>query len=313
MSAQVLSTCRQVAQADDHCKWCKCLGCGWCPLALPGATPSGHQLQVIAKSSTSADQEHSCSSSSIDDVTWRDCSSFCSASSKRDHCPLCKCKACGFCTCTSTVADDADEEQCQDWCSSEYYDSHCALCKVRCGGGVRVLWEDGVGGGVRGRMRLSLDLSLTCDSLVLFSDTCGLWPWLQCKGCDFCNHGPSCFSSVEGDSDYATCETFCSAEYADSHCHMCKCRSCTFCLALAPTLDVINGKEMCSPSGVDDVHVLDCQDFCSEEFQSTHCTECKCKGCPFCQCTSEHTGDSHFAECADWCSVDFFGNCRLHI
>ena len=133
----------------------------------------------------------------------------------------------------------------------------------------------------------------------------------KCKACDFCSHGPPCFSSVEGDSSFEQCDTFCSADYAQSHCSMCKCKQCGFCSALATSPAQLYGQDTCKPANAQDVSVLDCQDYCSADYRDSHCAECKCKGCDFCGCKSEHEGDSKFDECADWCSVDFFSShCR---
>lgn len=58
------------------------------------------------------DDKTSCRSSHDGDSSFRDCASFCSNEYRADHCDLCKCKACGFCSCSSDVADDSAEETC---------------------------------------------------------------------------------------------------------------------------------------------------------------------------------------------------------
>ena len=100
-------------------RYAQCQGCTWCAAAV--SAPAGAAKQ------TGALEQPTCSSSAVDDVAWKDCASFCSVSSKKEHCGLCKCKACGFCACESAIKDDADEEQCQSWCSADYFESHCVF------------------------------------------------------------------------------------------------------------------------------------------------------------------------------------------
>lgn len=52
----------------------------------------------------------------------------------------------------------------------------------------------------------------------------------QCKGCDFCVHGVPCDAHDADDADIEKCEPFCNRLYADTHCDLCKCRGCSYCL-----------------------------------------------------------------------------------
>ena len=117
--------CSPAYQAD-HCTYCKCKGCAFCKdgAAAPAAA-------VAASASTAVDTAAQCSSDNPGDASYKDCQPFCTAAYANDHCPLCKCKACGFCKCTSAFEDDSDEEQCQDWCDEAFFEDHCGRCKCK--------------------------------------------------------------------------------------------------------------------------------------------------------------------------------------
>ena len=56
----------------------------------------------------------------------------------------------------------------------------------------------------------------------------------------------ACAPHDETDVNTKTCEGWCNAEYADDHCHMCKCKSCSFCASSDDNAD--DGLPPSSPS-----------------------------------------------------------------
>jgi hypothetical protein len=174
----------------------QCRGCTWC-----------HQPEVAAGPLVS---DGTCSATDPSDAEhFSDCQNFCAAESWDTHCPLCKCKACSFCKCESSFEDDSTEPECQSWCTADYFEDHCSRCKAH---------------------------SPPSSSALMIAPFASSWtdlrgPPPQCKGCGFCRLGPPCASSVPDDITYKACQSFCSPEFAASHCGMCKVRT-AFC---APT------------------------------------------------------------------------------
>lgn len=207
----------------------QCRGCSWCSdIIKPSADIS------LAASTVSA----ACSSSIEDDSAYRDCQTFCDPSFSSSHCGLCKCKACGFCECSSEFDDDANERQCQPWCTADYYHDHCSRCKVRPSG------------------------KTLCFPAARFDTHESLARSLpQCKACDFCEIGPPCSPTVADDISFEACQSFCSADYADAHCSLCKCRGCDFCAAAGTPASAL-ALSTCHSGIEDDTSREMCQDFC---------------------------------------------------
>ena len=74
-----------------------------------------------------------------------------------------------------------------------------------------------------------------------------------------------CHSETEGDSATEICEEWCSPYFWGSHCSMCKCKGCGFCVHGVP----------CPPADTNDAEVEKCEPFCSALFASAHCNQCK--------------------------------------
>ena len=168
--------------------------------------------------------------------------------------------------CTSTKADDATHEGCFGWCEESQASAHCEYCKCQacpwCQRAVSTIDGGGGDGGGGG----------TTDA-----------------------SGATCSSEVAGDATFEDCQDFCSPQFADSHCGMCKCRACAMC--------------SCSSDYADDASKPECQDWCSAEFFEDHCSRCKCKGCGFCRagqaCASGIKDDSAHEQCDDFCDAAF--------
>eukprot|EP00930_Biecheleria_cincta_P002446 TRINITY_DN10345_c0_g1_i1.p1 TRINITY_DN10345_c0_g1~~TRINITY_DN10345_c0_g1_i1.p1 ORF type:complete len:496 (-),score=61.57 TRINITY_DN10345_c0_g1_i1:108-1595(-) len=72
------------------------------------------------------------------DVRTEQCYSWCSESKKAGHCPLCKCKGCGFCanhmidSCAPMPnTQDITREGCYSWCKPGQGNDHCDRCKCK--------------------------------------------------------------------------------------------------------------------------------------------------------------------------------------
>ena len=281
--------------ANDHCKWCKCRGCGWCDRVADGITSSSGSEGSIQQSSASSVATANgavCSSDVEDDVAYADCQPFCSESEWRSHCGMCKCKGCRFCSCSSQYEDDSTERQCQAWCSDEYYHDHCSRCKCQgC---------DFCAHGPTCTPSQPDDSQYEqCDafcSTEFASTHCSL---CKCKGCDFCkepSHEATCTSGIKGDADHEMCEDFCDPANRGDHCAMCKCRGCDFC--------------ECSSPHENDAKVEMCASWCDDDQYDSHCDWCSCKGCQFCRqggksCQSFFvSGDIDHEACEDFCSAE---------
>ena len=82
-----------------------------------------------------------------------------------------------------------------------------------------------------------------------------------------------------------------------------------------------------STAVTEDSTVATCEDWCDAESVGTHCTWCKCGGCPFCAaslsqiahcsleppqpCTSGLRNDADYAGCASWCRATYTTHCAM--
>lgn len=268
----------------------QCRGCGWCAASASSTTS-------IAGLALPGTQTAVCSSHAENDVAYQDCQPFCDANEWSDHCSLCKCKACQFCSCSSTFEDDSNERMCEPWCTADYFHDHCSRCKCKacefCS-----LGPPCVASGPD-----DSDYE-TCESFCAVEFAGSHCSMCKCKACGFCDAaapnsalaGPTCTSGVEGDVGHEMCQSFCDPATRQEHCSLCKCRGCDFCA--------------CSSSHADDATVEMCQPWCSSEEYDTHCDWCACKGCQFCRmggkkCQSYFlTGDTDHEDCEAFCSED---------
>jgi len=218
-----------------------------------------------------------CNSGVEGDVNHEACEAFCSADQKGEHCGLCKCRGCGFCSCSSAHEDDSPVQECQPWCNGDYLEAHCDYCACQ---GCRFCRVGGK----------------ACQSFFLVGDFdheacepfcneqskdahCGM---CKCKQCGFCRaeeraklpggaaSGPQCFSGLPHDADSEKCESFCSAEHKKEHCGQCKCKACNFC------------GEVCDSGIPADAEVAGCSAACHLSEPAAVCPLCKCRGCAFC-------------------------------
>ena len=267
----------------------QCRGCNWCHKADASST-------AIITGGTSSGV---CASTGPDDVLFPDCQDFCGPDSWKEHCKLCKCKACSFCKCDPKDADDSSEQECQPWCTADYYEDHCSRCKCK---GCDFCHA----GGPPCTPSTPDDTAFkTCQdfcSPVFASSHCGM---CKCQGCDFCSAdstaggalGPgSCTSGITDDVNREMCQDFCDPRERESHCGMCKCRGCEFC--------------KCESEREGDSRVEECQKWCNADMFDDHCEWCSCKGCGFCRaggkaCASFYiVGDTDHEDCEDFCSAD---------
>ena len=85
----------------------------------------------------------------------------------------------------------------------------------------------------------------------------------------------ACSPYTRDDSKAESCEAFCKPAHAASHCMLCKCKSCSFCVEVA---------KPCLSLHIHDAKTARCEDWCGGLGlpRSFVCTFCRCKGCGVC-------------------------------
>mmetsp|Transcript_34966 Transcript_34966/g.111306 ORF Transcript_34966/g.111306 Transcript_34966/m.111306 type:complete len:227 (+) Transcript_34966:153-833(+) len=96
------TTCGSFCKEDkraNHCRFCKCRGCPYCPAALEANTDKGKHTP--------------CSTGLTGDFPYRACASFCKIARASTHCAWCKCSDCPFCLAklTQTVQPVGDDKR----------------------------------------------------------------------------------------------------------------------------------------------------------------------------------------------------------
>mmetsp|Transcript_26926 Transcript_26926/g.80536 ORF Transcript_26926/g.80536 Transcript_26926/m.80536 type:complete len:264 (-) Transcript_26926:218-1009(-) len=102
-------TCKsfcKAANAGRHCSMCKCRGCSFCaheverratavtaPALAPPSTLTTQLAQKLAKPAPVP-----CSSTVAGDTDVEACKPFCKPENAKNHCGVCKCKGCAFCS-----------------------------------------------------------------------------------------------------------------------------------------------------------------------------------------------------------------------
>ena len=116
--------CKQ-AKSGNHCKFCKCKSCTFCPAsssastsAPPASSPSlrrsapppprwpkkmkkgrgGNSSAGKGGSSVAKAKKTKCESGLKGDLPFMTCGSFCKAAKAGNHCKFCKCRTCAYCT-----------------------------------------------------------------------------------------------------------------------------------------------------------------------------------------------------------------------
>jgi len=113
--------CKQ-AKSGNHCKFCKCKACTFCPAsastttsAPPALSPSlrrsapppprwpkkmkkGRGGNSSAKTGGAKPKKTKCESGLKGDLPFITCGSFCKAAKAGNHCKFCKCRSCAYCT-----------------------------------------------------------------------------------------------------------------------------------------------------------------------------------------------------------------------
>ncbi|KAL3910720.1 MAG: hypothetical protein SGPRY_008955, partial [Prymnesium sp.] len=270
--------CQEFCSADfigTHCGLCKCAGCDFCS----GVVASG----VVAGS---------CTSGVADDVSVEMCQPFCDPRDQETHCELCKCRGCEFCKCESRHEGDSKLEECQKWCDADLFDDHCSWCSCKGCGFCRA------GGKACQSFFAFGDIDHEdCESFCSADSADEHCAYCKCKRCPFCkaaarkalaprpppaplpsSSGPPCFSGRGGDTNFETCEGFCSKEEQTEHCKLCKCRGCAMCSA------------SCESGIAGDSLTKWCSSTCHAEQAQTYCPLCKCRGCHFCNSDGTPSG-----------------------
>ena len=185
--------------ASTHCKRCDCQMCSICQ--APGASPAADVLTPRSGPTIM------CTSALRDDGKVESCKEYCSEKHASVHCARCDCKACGFClaqrSCTPQSAADAAVEACESFCNDDHPQDHCPQCRCK-----RCSFCDGGGAGEEGRGDRPASAS-------------------------------SCTPLDTNDVRVASCEPFCNAKQAGSHCLRCSCKTCTFCNARGAALGLL--------------------------------------------------------------------------
>ena len=253
--------------ASSHCGMCKCRSCDFCAATSVEGTSSAGQLAMAT-----------CNSGVEGDVSVESCEAFCDAGSKDEHCSLCKCRGCDFCSCSSEHPEDSSVEECQKWCNDDQIASHCSWCTCKACRFCRV------GGKACQSFYVSGDTDYeTCDAFCNPSSADTHCSFCKCKGCGFCTSGehtsrgvaapppPACFSGQSHDFLYESCERFCAdAEDQQGACKLCKCKGCSAC------------SSQCNSGVPGDTTTVGCSSSCDKEHAEGFCPMCRCRGCPFC-------------------------------
>lgn len=199
-----------VAHRGVHCSACACKTCAFCGGAEGGggaaAAPSASSASAASLAAITAGASKACKPASKDDGKVETCKSYCAEMHAAAHCTRCDCKSCNFCAssaaCEPHDKRDSKVASCEIFCNPAHVDSHCPLCRCKtcafCGGGSLP------GGG----------------SAVAPPPTAVAVP---------CEPFTSKYLGSNGDVSFATCEPFCRAEHAVSHCPLCRCKQCSFC------------------------------------------------------------------------------------
>ena len=107
--------CKEAKQGN-HCKFCKCKACTFCPadssaLASSALSPSAHALlsprwpKKNVRSGVS--NQSKCESGLKGDLPFVACGSFCKAAQASAHYKFCKCRSCLYCTAEGMLTAEA--------------------------------------------------------------------------------------------------------------------------------------------------------------------------------------------------------------
>jgi hypothetical protein len=91
------TTCASFCNEDkktNHCRFCKCRNCPYCPAVLEVNTAKGKHTP--------------CSTDLTGDFTYRACAAFCKTGRSSSHCAWCKCADCPFCLAKPNQAGEPD-------------------------------------------------------------------------------------------------------------------------------------------------------------------------------------------------------------
>ena len=247
-----------------------------------------------------------CQSGVQDDVHSEMCQDFCDPRHRDDHCSLCKCRSCDFCTCTSSHVNDSKVEVCEPWCDDNNFATHCDYCSCK---GCRFCR---IGGKPCQSFFLAGDTDHEICETFCSADAADVHcTYCKCKDCGFCKHASelelsmapapagttACFSGIGQDVLYEKCESFCDPGHTAEHCKLCKCKGCKFCSAI------------CSSGIPGDSHVEGCSSACDPSLAPAVCSLCRCRGCVYCKggstsMTIAQAGDSSSSSCTPFNSKD---------
>lgn len=223
-----------VRDHGDITQYCKCQGCDLCREKCMSWCTSEMDCHSKACSGCDLCKNH---------VHNKKCEPWCTKANCRQE----ACLGCDVCdelgdkvACHSGHANDVETEECAGWCNQEHSSEHCRLCACK-----SCMFCEKAGGIVRETGKpcppsTTEDAdTMRCEAFCRESHLDEHCDLCKCKACPFCPMRHDTLLKcplpppVDASTDSPTirCEPFCAMAHATSHCALCKCAGCSFCVS----------------------------------------------------------------------------------